>query len=71
MYDANGQLNRKAGEEIFVQILKMGSTGSEVALLKKGLNRAGYGPLSLTGFFDEITEQALRDFQRFSGLLDF
>ena len=46
-----------------MQILKFGSTGSEVALLKKGLNRAGYGPLGLNGLFDGATEQALRDFQ--------
>ena len=51
-----------------MQILKFGSTGSEVALLKKGLNRAGYGPLGLNGLFDGATEQALRDFQRASGL---
>lgn len=51
-----------------MQILKIGSTGSEVALLKKGLNRAGYGPLALAGIFDAATERALTDFQSVSGL---
>lgn len=51
-----------------MQILKLGSTGSEVALLKKGLNRAGCGPLALSGIFDADTEQALIRFQADSGL---
>ena len=44
-----------------MQILKFGSNGSEVALLKKGLTRAGFGPLALNGTFDRSTELALRD----------
>ena len=51
-----------------MQILKIGSTGSEVLLLKKGLNRAGYGPLALTAVMDAPAQEALRAFQRAAGL---
>ena len=52
------------GEEIFVQILKIGDGGAEVSLLQKGLVRAGFGPLRLDGIFGPATERALRAFQR-------
>ena len=55
-------------EEIFVQILKIGDSGAEVALLQTGLVRAHYGPLEKDGLFGAATERALRAFQRAAGL---
>ena len=56
------------GEEIFVQILKIGDGGAEVSLLQKGLVRAGFGPLRLDGIFGPATERALQAFQKANGL---
>lgn len=55
-------------EEIFVFILKTGDRGSEVALLQKGLVRAGFGPLRIDGIFGAATRRALTAFQRSRGL---
>lgn len=51
-----------------MQILKNGSVGAEVALLQKGLVRAGFGPLHPDGIFGAKTERALRAFQKAGGL---
>ena len=51
-----------------MQTLKRGSRGSEVALLQKGLDRAGFGPLRPDGVFGGETERALTAFQRRMGL---
>lgn len=51
-----------------MQILKKGDTGAEVALLQKGLVRAGFGPLRTDGVFGRATESALRAFQKAGGL---
>jgi len=59
------QFNR---EEIFVQILRIGDSGAEVALLQTGLVRAHYGPLVRDGIFGPATERALRAFQRAGAL---
>ena len=56
------------GEEIFVQILKIGDKGAEVSLLQKGLVRAHFGPLRLDGIFGPATERAVRAFQKSKGL---
>ena len=42
----------------FVQILKIGDRGAEVALLQTGLDRAGYGPLRRDGIFGSATRRA-------------
>ena len=49
-------------------ILKTGDRGSEVALLQKGLVRAGFGPLRIDGIFGPATARALTAFQRSRGL---
>ena len=54
--------------EFLVQILKNGDMGAEVALLQKGLVRAGFGPLRLDGIFGRATERSLRAFQKAGGL---
>ncbi len=51
-----------------MQILKKGDAGAEVALLQKGLVRAGFGPLRTDGIFGRATESALRAFQKAGGL---
>ena len=51
-----------------MQILKIDSMGSEVALLQKGLDRAGFGPLRPDGIFGRATDRALREFQRSRGM---
>ena len=55
-------------EEIFVQMLMYGDDGAEVALMQKGLARAGLGPLRPDGIFGPVTLDALRSFQRRQGL---
>ena len=49
-------------------VLKMGDRGSEVSLLQKGLDRAGFGPLAPDGIFGPATRRALLAFQRAHGL---
>ena len=49
-------------------VLKIGDRGSEVALLQKGLDRAGFGPLAPDGIFGPATRRALLAFQRAHGL---
>ena len=51
-----------------MQILKKGDAGAEVALLQKGLVRAGFGPLRTDGIFGRATESARRAFQKAGGL---
>ena len=51
-----------------VQTLRRGSLGAETALLQKGLDRAGFGPLAADGVFGGATERALKAFQRSAGL---
>ena len=46
-----------------VFVLKMGDRGSEVSLLQKGLDRAGFGPLAPDGIFGGYTETAVKAFQ--------
>lgn len=49
--------------------LRLHSAGSEVLQLQKALFKLGYLPeMSCTGIFDTITEEAVKEFQRFSGL---
>ena len=66
---AAGVIHTAAAGGKYLQILKIGSAGSEVALLQKGLDRAGFGPLRPDGIFGRATERALRDFQRSRGLV--
>ena len=50
-----------------MQTLRIGDTGAEVALLQKGLNRAG-ASLVTDGIFGPATERAVRAFQGRQGL---
>lgn len=49
-------------------ILQRHDCGSEVTRLQDLLRDAGYFPRSSTGFFGEVTEAAVEDFQRAKGL---
>ncbi len=51
-----------------MNILSIGSTGSEVALLQTALNRAGYGDILTDGVFDSSTQKALIAFQSAKGI---
>lgn len=51
-----------------MKLLKINSTGDAVALLQELLNEAGYS-LVVNGFFDELTEVAVRDYQTRSNLV--
>lgn len=48
--------------------LRYGDTGERVTALQKKLVRAGY-PIAIDGWFGDATEQALRAYQRASGLV--
>lgn len=45
-------------------LLKLGAQGHDVRIVQEALQRAGYAVESVTGVFDEATEEAVRAFQR-------
>lgn len=45
-------------------LLKLGAQGHDVRIVQEALQRAGYAVESMTGVFDEATEEAVRAFQR-------
>nr|WP_293107117.1 peptidoglycan-binding protein [Okeania sp. SIO2F4] len=48
--------------------LFLGSTGEDVEYLQRRLNFLGYGPLVFDGIFGVATEEAVKKFQKSSGL---
>lgn len=51
-----------------MQVLRLGSRGSEVMLLQSILAKIGYNPGAIDGVFGQQTRQALIEFQRDNGL---
>ena len=54
--------------ELGDRVLSSGSTGADVRTLQAILQSRRYGPLKLTGIFDELTVAAVKRFQREAGL---
>ena len=50
------------------QVLRTGMSGQAVVALQKDLKRLGHFSCSVTGYFGEKTQAAVRDFQRTNGL---
>ena len=52
-----------------MEVLKLGSRGTEVKLLQSLLGKIGYEPGAIDGVFGSQTQQALIEFQRNNGLI--
>ena len=59
---------RSNNEIINNKILKKGMEGDEVAVLQSNLKELGYFDTEVTGYFGEITEQAVKRLQEDHGL---
>lgn len=53
-----------AAPQLGQRVLSKGATGEDVTTLQQILRSRTYGTLTMTGSFDELTEQAVKNFQR-------
>ncbi|MFG6119286.1 peptidoglycan-binding protein [Thalassobacillus sp. B23F22_16] len=64
-----GDATLKQIDQILSSPFRVGESSSETIILKENLNRLGFGNIQVTEHYGELTEEKVKDFQKYYGLV--